>query len=55
MYKVQCVAGGRTSILHGNLLLHLQGKIRQPVGQEMEDIPGPDKEEDEEDGMSGVT
>ena len=55
MYKVECVAGGRTRILHRNLLLPLQGKIRQPGGMEVEDLPSPDEEEDEEDGMPGVT
>ena len=53
VYKVECVAGGRTRILHRNLLLPLQGKIRQPGGLEVEDLPSPD--EDEEDGMSGET
>ena len=33
----------------------MQGKIRQPGGLEVEDIPNPDEEEDEEDGMPGVT
>ena len=55
MYKVECVAGGRTRILHRNLLLPLQGKIRQPGGLEVEDLPSTDGEEDEEDGMPGVT
>ena len=55
VYKVECVAGGRTRILHRNLLLPLQGKIRQPGGLEVEDHPNPDEEEDEEDGMPGVT
>ena len=55
VYKVQCVAGCRTRILHKNLLLPLQGKIRQPGGLEVEDLPSPDEKEDEEDGMPGVT
>ena len=55
VYKVECVAGGRTRILHRNLLLPLQGKIRQPGGLEVEDLPTPDEEEDEEDGIPGVT
>ena len=55
MYKVECVAGGRTGILHRNLLLSLQGKIRQPGGLEVEDLPILDEEEHEEDGMPGVT
>ena len=55
VYKVECVTGGRTRILHRNLLLPLQGKIRQPGRLEVEDLPSPDEEEDEEDGMPGVT
>ena len=55
MYKVECVAGGRTRILHRNLLLPLQGKIRQPGGMKVEDLPNPDDGEDEEDGIPGVT
>ena len=54
VYTVECVAGGRTRILHRNLLLPLQGKIRQPGGLEVEDLPSPDEEEDE-DGMPGVS
>ena len=54
VYKVQYVAGGRTRILHRNLLLPLQGKTRQPGGLEVEDLPSPE-EEDEEDRMPGVT
>ena len=52
VYKVQCVAGDRTRILYRNLLLSLQGKIRQPGGPEVKDLPSP---EIEEDGMPGVT
>ena len=40
-----------TRILHRNLLLPLQGKIRQPHEPEVEDLPSPDEEKDEEDGM----
>ena len=54
-YKVQCVAGGRTRIVHKNLLLPLQGEIRQLGWLEVEDLPCPEDEEDEEDGMPGVT
>ena len=52
VYKVECVAGGSSRILHRNLLLPLEGKIRQPGGLEVEDLPSPDEEED---GMPGVT
>ena len=54
VYKVQCVEGGRTRILHRNLLLPLQGKTRQPGGLEVEDLPSPE-EDSEENGMPGVT
>ena len=55
VYKVQCVAGGWTRILHRNLLLPLQGNNRQLGGLEFEDLPSPEEEEDEEDGLHGVT
>ena len=29
VYKVKCIAGGRTRVLHCNLLLPLQGRLRQ--------------------------
>ena len=32
MYAVKCIAGGRPRILHRNLLLPLQGRIRQESG-----------------------
>ena len=54
VHKVQCAAGGRTRILHRNLLLPLQGKIRQSGGLQVEDLPSTDEEEDEEDGMPGA-
>ena len=54
VYKVESVAGGRTRVLHRNLLLPLQGRIRQPGGQEVEDLPSPEEEEDEDSGMPGV-
>ena len=37
VYKVECVAGGRTRILHRNLWLPLQGKTRQAGGLGVED------------------
>ena len=37
VYEVKCVAGGRTRVLHYNLLLPLQGRLRQQGGQEVED------------------
>ena len=54
VYKVESVAGGRTRVLHRNLLLPLQGRIRQPGGREVEDLPSPEEEEDEDSGMPGV-
>ena len=54
VYNVESVAGGRTRVLHRNLLLPLQGRIRQPGGQEVEDLPSPKDEEDEDSGMPDV-
>ena len=52
---MKCIAGGRTRVLHCNLLLPLQGRIRQQGGQVVEDPLGPEEEEDEEDsGLPGV-
>ena len=54
MYKVESAAGGRTRVLHRNLLLPLQGRIRQPGGQDVEDLQSPDEEEEEDSGMPSV-
>ena len=54
MYKVESVAGGRTRVLHRNLLLPLQGRIRQPGGQEVEDLQSPEDDDDEASGMPDV-
>ena len=54
VYMVDSVAGGRSRVLHRNLLLPLQGRIRQPGGQEVEDPPSPEEEEDENSKMPGV-
>ena len=53
VYEVQNVAGGRTRVLHQNLLLPLQGRVRQQGGQEVDDPQGPEEEE-EESGIPGV-
>ena len=53
VYKVESVAGGRTRVLHRNLLLPLQSRIRHPGGQEVEDLQSTE-EEDEDSGMPGV-
>ena len=52
--KVESVTGGRTRVLHRNLLLPLQGRIRQPGRQEVEDLQSPEEEEDEDSGMLSV-
>ena len=54
MYKVESVAGGRIRVLHRNLLLPLQGRIRQPGGQEVEHLQSLEEEEDEDSRMPGV-
>ena len=54
VYKVESVAGGRTRVLHRNLLLLLQGGIRQPGGQKVEDLQSPEEDDDEDSGMPGV-
>ena len=41
-------------MLHHNLLLPLQGRIRQQGGQAVEDPLGPEEEEEEESGLPGV-
>ena len=54
VYEVKCVAGGRTRVLHCNLLLPLQGRLRPQGGQEVEDPQGPEEEEEEDSGLPGV-
>ena len=54
VYEVKCVAGGRTRVLHHNLLLSLQGRLRPQGWQEMEDPQGPEEEEEEDNGLPGV-
>ena len=41
-------------MLHCNLLLPLQGKLRPQGGQEVEDSQGPEEEEEEDSGLPGV-
>ena len=50
---MKSVAGCRTRVLHCNLLLPLQGRLRQQGGQEGEDPQGPEEEE-EDSGLPGV-
>ena len=54
VYEVKCIAGGKTRVLHLNLLLPLQGIIRQQGGQAVEDPIGPEEEEEEDSGLPGV-
>ena len=54
VYEVKCIAGGRTRVLHCNVLLPLQGRLRQQSGQEGEDPQGPEKEEEEDSGLPGM-
>ena len=44
-YSVKIVAGGKTRVLHRNLLLPLQGRVRQTGGSVEEGITGSDEEE----------
>ena len=45
VYTVKSVGGGRTRVLHRNLLLPLQGRVRQLGGTEGEGISGSEDEE----------
>ena len=51
VYTVKSVAGGRTRVLHRNLLLPLQGRIRQEDGMRREGISDSEDEVEEGDGM----
>ena len=48
VYTVKSIAGGRTRVLHRNLLLPLQGRIRQEDGIRGEGISDSEDEEEEE-------
>ena len=54
VYTVKSVAGGRTRVLHRNLLLTLQGRIRQEDGMRGEGIPDSKDEEEGGDEMPKV-
>ena len=54
VYKVKCIAWGRTRVLHHSLLLPLQGRLRQTEGQVGVDTPDPEEEEEEDSGLPGV-
>ena len=55
VYTVKSVSGGRTRVLHRNLLLPLHSRIRQPGGTEGEGISGSDEEEEGGNVMPKVT
>ena len=48
VYSVKCITGGKTKVLHRNLLLPLEGRIRQTGGSVEEGVT--DSEEEEEGG-----
>ena len=52
---MKCIVGGKTRVLHHNLLLPLQGRIRQQGGQAEKDPLGPEEEEEEDSGLPGVS
>ena len=54
VYTVKSVAGGRTRVLHRNLLLPLQGRIRQEDGMRGEGISDSEDEEEGGDEMPKV-
>ena len=54
VYEVKCIAGGKTRVLHHNLLMPLQGRIRQQGGQVGKDLLGPEEEEEEDSRLPGV-
>ena len=47
VYTVKAVAGGRTRVLHRNILLPLQGRVRQQGGVKGEGISSSEDEEEE--------
>ena len=54
VYTVESVAGGRTRVLYRNLLLPLQGRIRQEDGMRGEGISDSENEVEEGDEMPKV-
>ena len=54
VYSVKSVAGSKTRVLHRNLLLPLQGRVRPSGGSVEEGITGSDEEEEGGDVMPKV-
>ena len=54
VYTVKSVAGGRTRVLHRNLLLPLQCRVRQQSGTEGEGISYSEDEEEGRDDMPNM-
>ena len=54
VYSVKKVAGGKTKVLHRNLLLPLQGRVRQAGGSVEEGITSSDEEEEGREVMPKV-
>ena len=54
VYNVKSVAGDRTRVIHRNLLLPLQGRIRQQDGMRREGISDSEDEVEEGDEMAKV-
>ena len=54
VYNIKCITGGRTRVLHCNLLLPLQGRLRQAEEHVGIDTPDPEEEEEEDSGLPGV-
>ena len=54
VFKIGTLDGDKTRILHRNLLLPLQGRLRQKGGLEWEDTLDPDVEDEEITVVSGV-
>ena len=44
VYTIKSIAGGKTKVLHRNLVLPLQGRIRQEGETVEEGVPDPDEE-----------
>ena len=54
VYSMKSIAGGKTKVIHRNLLLPLQGRVRQTGGSVEEGITDSDQEEERGDVMPKV-